>query len=111
MLFAVPFRRHPLSPVLCTVQNADDLNDIFADAVDGQEGQVWKYQLSGVPLAAWAPAVGKLPEGIYALIDFESYPTSRCRGVLIRNVVANVREIVGGGPVHRMGISRDIGGR
>ena len=37
-----------LWPVPCAMQNADDFNDILADAVDGQKGKIRKYQFAGV---------------------------------------------------------------
>ena len=36
-----------LRPPLCTVQDAGDFDDAFADAINGKEGQAGKNKLSG----------------------------------------------------------------
>jgi len=61
------------------MQNAVDLNDILADAVDSQKGQARKHQFAGVQLAARTAAVRKLCEGTYASVDCECHTPSRCR--------------------------------
>ena len=51
------------------MQNADDFNDLIADSVNGEKGQVGEYQFAGVRLAAWTAAARELRQGCYALVD------------------------------------------
>ena len=91
------------------MQDAVDFNDLCADSVYGQKRQTWKYQLTGAHLATRPTTVGKLCEGANALIDCEGHTPGCCRAVMFLGVVADVGEIVGGGSVQRIRISRDMG--
>jgi hypothetical protein len=75
------------------MQNADDFNDILADAVDGQKGKTRKYQFAGVRLAARTALVGKPREQAHFFIDVEGYAPSRCRGIVVPDVVTDMSEI------------------
>ena len=57
-----------LWPLLRAMQNADNFNDILADAVDGQEGQARKHQFACIRPPPQTATVGKPRQGTHAFI-------------------------------------------
>jgi hypothetical protein len=84
-----------LRPVLCAVQDAEDFNDIPADAVNSQEGEGRQNQFAGVLPAAWAATMGIPRQGSHAFVDRQGYTSSRSGGVMVPNVITNAGEIAG----------------
>jgi len=77
------------------MQDAIDLDDLCADAVNRQKGKAGEYQLARSCLAARTPTIWESGERIYALTDRSRYAARGTRTFMFLNVVTDVGEVLG----------------
>jgi hypothetical protein len=83
---------------------ADDLNDIFVDAIDRKVWQTAEDEFAGIPLATGPSTLGELCQQINLTVNGERHSARGGRASVFIHVVADKREVVCGS-VQRMCIN------